>query len=610
MNKRLDIAFIPKILFFWYITIFISTEILSFLNLINRPLIILINLIFLITNLFFFRQNITCLLRQLLTKKNFFFYIAAIILILTFIQGFFSAPNTTDAMVRRLPIVMYWVQEHTLYQDTIRNGHDFMGPFSEYILLHLYLIFNNDRILFLSQWTAFAGVIILSILISQKLGASSKIIGLIAIFVSTLPIVVLQATSVQTDMVTTILVLYSMYFALLFIDKPTFINCILLSCAVGLGILTKATYVLFIIISLGLVLFSLKKIIKKIFLFGILSLLIILVIQARFMEQNSRLYDGILGKGILQGKNGYTNELISPAVTFSNLLKNTIVQLPLPIGKQMIENFVINVHKKFGLRIDDPRTNFYDTRFDVKTVVIPQEDIVSNPIHLIIITLAGVLLLVSYKKVRHKDLAIAAYLLSITSFIIFSTILKWQPFHSRLLIPFFIIGSICSMIILFEIKKIRTYLNIMILSSTFLAILLISLNVSKPFISYNQFYPLIKDFALPLSSVPESVFTKDREKQLFNARYYWYKPYKEVMEVAKDRKLVGTVTFKLMDEFEYPMWYFLKKDKLTLRVLPYSEKKNDTVIISTSKTPFYLNGYSTECIKTEIEYGYVCISIP
>lgn len=80
------------------------------------------------------------------------------------------------------------------------------------------------------------------------------------------------------------------------------------------------------------------------------------------------------------------------------------------------------------------------------------------------------------------------------------------------------------------------------------------------------------------------------------------------MKKAKAQQLSGTISFKLMDEFEYPMWYFLKKNDLSLKVIPYSKKTDDTIVISTSKDMYNSKGYKIECIKTEIEYGYACLS--
>lgn len=607
MDKILSITLIPKILFYWYITIFISTEILSLFNLINRPLIITINLFFLIFIAFFYKQEIINL-RQIFVKRNISLYITLLILILTFIQGFLSAPNTTDAMVRRLPIVMYWVQEQTLYQDTIRNGHDFMGPFAQYALLHLYIIFNGDRMLFLSQWIAFVGVITLSLLISQKIGVSFKLLPIILMLVVTLPIAVLESNSVQTDMVTTVFVLFSVYFALNFIKQPSLLNSILVSIAIGLGILTKATFFLYLVLPLGLLIPVIFKPSKKILIFGLISAIIIGVIQARFSEQSIRLYGELNGRGVIQGKSGYTNEVINTQVIFSNLLRNLILHIPFPVGKQVAESWVSYIHTKIGLIMDDPRTNYYDTKFSVNPVIFPQEDRAGNPIHLFLITLAGVVIIFKYKKIKGSRKAVYLYLLSIISLIIFSAILKWQPFHTRLLMPFFIVGSIVSISILSNFDRLKVFLNVLLAISILITLLLILFNVSKPYISYKSFYFYVKSLSPPLSAVPESVFTKNREEHMFNARYYWYKPYKEIMENTRQYKLPGTISFNLMDEFEYPMWYFLRKNNISLKVVPFSKRSDETIIITTAKNLPNLEGYKTKCIKTDIDYGYACIS--
>ena len=166
---------IPKLLIYWYIVVFISTESLSYLNLITRTSIILVNLFFFALILIISIQDLKNLFRSFLKRKNLFYYVIYLILGLTFIQGMSSAPSTTDSMVYHLPRVMYWIQEKTVQQDVIRNPHDFMAPFAEYLLLHLYLIFNGDKMLFLSQWLAFAVSIVLSFLIAKRLAAPDRV---------------------------------------------------------------------------------------------------------------------------------------------------------------------------------------------------------------------------------------------------------------------------------------------------------------------------------------------------------------------------------------------------------------------------------------------------
>jgi|GEM_PF-2030946 hypothetical protein len=606
MEEETNISIITRILFFWYIAIFISTESLSYFNFINRSSILLVNSLFFVAILLFYGKKLKKIFKSFLQERNIYLYIIFAILSLTFLQGFLSAPNTTDSMVRRLPIMMYWVQEHTLFQDVIRNGHDFMGPFSEYIFLHLYLIFDGDRMLFFSQWAAFVVVILLSFLIARNLSKSKKIALYISLLVATLPIAVLQATSVQMDMVTTVLVLFSLYFALIFKEKPNMRNALLLGFAIGLGILTKATFLIYIIFPVGILFPLVLRRLKNLILPLLLIAVIIGLIQARFIDQNLRLFGSVSGE---RGKSVYMNELITPQIIFSNVIRNLTVQLPFPIGGELIKQGIINIHNQIGINVNDPRINFFDSKFSVNPIIFPQEDKAGNPIHLIIIILGGILLILRKSKLKDLPSIVNLYILSITSLILFSAILKWQPFHSRLLMPFFIIGSIASIVILMQFKRLKVLLNLALMASVGLSFVLIVFNVSKPFISYNFFYASVKGLAPRLSAAPESIFTKKREEQYFNARYYWYMPYREITKKIRGEE-GGTIAFKLMDEFEYPLWYFLRKNELSLKVIPYSKKTRETIIISTAESPSSTEGYSAECIKTEIKYGYACLLLP
>ncbi len=166
------------------------------------------------------------------------------------------------------------------------------------------------------------------------------------------------------------------------------------------------------------------------------------------------------------------------------------------------------------------------------------------------------------------------------------------------------------MIILTRIRNISYILKGMLAVSILLAFLLLFLNISKPYISYNLFYDKVKSFSFPLSSIPQSFFTKARDEQYFNSRYYWYFPYKSIVEILSNQNLVknNTVAFDLPDGFEYPIWVLIKKNNLNIQIVPLSKISYTTIIISTSKEPYMKKGYISQCIKTDIEYGYACLS--
>ena len=306
---------IPKILIYWFIIVFISTEVLSYFNFLNRFSILLVNTCFIFSILGLYHEKVKILLKKLWQKHNISSYIIALLLFFTFLQGFFSAPNTTDSMVYHLPRVMYWMQEKTLYQDVIRNDHDFMAPFAEYLVLHLYLIFNGDNMLFLSQWLAFAVSIVLSFLIAKELGVEERAAKLIALFIASLPIAVLQSSSTQTDIITTVMVLFSVYFALLLRKTPNLQNSILFGFSIGLGILTKAPFVLYMFIPLVILLVGVLKKWKQYLPLAFLIIFIIGITQLRFLNQNLNLYGNISGQRL---DGGYVNEVINPQSILSN----------------------------------------------------------------------------------------------------------------------------------------------------------------------------------------------------------------------------------------------------------------------------------------------------
>src|SRR3989344_2885694 len=222
MIYSMKLALIPRLLLFWYFFIFFSTEVLSYFHQITSLNIRFLEVIFLGSLLFFYRHEINKLrLKFSFSNTN---LIILAILTLTFIQGFFSAPSTTDSMVYHLPKVMYWVQERTLQQDIIRNIHDFKGPFAEYIVLHLYLLVGSDRLAFFSQWLAFAVSIYLSGIIAVQLGSDKKQLSYIRLFSATLSMAVMQSVSTQVDLVVTVLVLIALHISILFSEKPNVLN--------------------------------------------------------------------------------------------------------------------------------------------------------------------------------------------------------------------------------------------------------------------------------------------------------------------------------------------------------------------------------------------------
>lgn len=591
---------VAKILLYWYISIFLTIKILSFFILLSRPFFLTFQLIALIILLRFLNIDFYKL-RKSINFKSKASIIIIVLLALTFIQGFLSAPSTTDSMVYHLPRIMYWIQEKTVYQEVIRNEHDFMAPFGEYILLSLYLSLGNDRLVFLSQWIAYAVAIYISGIVAGQLGADKKQKNIIRIFTATLPIALMQSVSTQVDLVVTVLLLIATHTSLLLLKKFTLRYVFVLGLVFGLGILTKATFFIYAVIPFGIVIYSLRYSLFKLFTCGILILLIAGIINLHFFSQNYYLYGNFLGKHVLAdgGVVVYTNESITPLGILSNALRNILVQIPVPVFSTLIETNIKNLYSYFGVNINDPLTTCCG-EFQILPILYPQEDIAANPIHLFLIFLGGIcLLLVKTRKVLK-----IFYVLILISFLMFSIILKWQPYHSRLEIPIFIFGTIAAVL---SIGKITNLLRIAIVASIILGFVIVALNISRPFISYSLFYEFVNRFSQPNASVPKTFFVKPRVYQYFNARHYWYEPYNEVTDLLKGKQDVK-VALDLADNYEYPLWIMLKDKNIRFEMVSLKLKDQANFLIKSSFSEKEVEDFNKiGCFKTQIDYGYACL---
>jgi hypothetical protein len=283
-------------------------------------------------------------------------------------------------------------------------------------------------------------------------------------------------------------------------------------------------------------------------------------------------------------------------------------QIPIPIFTGYFQTALEEFHNLINTPLNLPASTYDYTIFKVNSVLYPQEDIAANPLHLILIVLIGFIVLrrAFYKK---SPILTVTYICLFISLVLFSAILKWQPFHSRLLTPFFAVGSILAVAVLDEFKRGRIFLSIVLVLSIPLALLLILFNVSRPYISYTPFYQTVKQFSSPLAPMPVSFFVKNRNEQYFNSRPYWYLPYIQIIDVLAKSGETGTVSFDLMDGFEYPLWVFIKNKNINIRVIPLSKADDSTTIITTTEFVIQKEGYSNFCVKTVIDYGYACLSI-
>jgi hypothetical protein len=113
-----------------------------------------------------------------------------------------SPPNNADSLGYHLPRVEHWAQDRSVefYPTAVHRQVGF-SPGAEYLLLHLRLLAGPEEFYNLMQWAAALGCAVAVSRIAAQLGAGRCGQLLAAATVASAPLVVLEATSTQTDLV-------------------------------------------------------------------------------------------------------------------------------------------------------------------------------------------------------------------------------------------------------------------------------------------------------------------------------------------------------------------------------------------------------------------------
>ena len=136
-------------------------------------------------------------------------------------------------------------------------------------------------------------------------------------------------------------------------------------------------------------------------------------------------------------------ESIGLDILISNVLRNIALNLPW----EYLWKFVANLHV-WLLRLDanEPKTTCLHCAFNsnlIQRLILPDEDFVANPIHLILIACAIGIVFTLYIFRKDKCIAPVAQLSACSDFglLLYCLLIKWQIWATRLLLPFFILNA-------------------------------------------------------------------------------------------------------------------------------------------------------------------------
>lgn len=452
-------------------------------------------------------------------------------------------PNTFDSMTYHLPRTMHWAQAGSVRNYATHIDRQLqMPPFAELVLLHIDVLGGTDQLFNLVQFAALVLLVVATAGIVKKLGGSTSAqLAASALAMST-PMAILQSTSTQNDLVLSLwLVMFVAFLVPLAFDvdcrKPV-VHAIMAGISGGLAILTKGSALIFILpITLVLVVARATRstagtVWKEI----ALVILVGSLLNVGHFSRNLDLYRQPVGP-----TENYRNETLSARVVTSNMLRNLAIHIPLMNRFELTREIGVmslraleSVHGLTGLSATDPRTSWGDRDvFEESFGFWRDEDYAGNSLHLVLI--AGTTSGLFFASNKERSLGIGLLL----SFVLFSALLKWQPWGSRLQLPAFMLWMPLSALFLQRIGP------------SFLRLVVIGLWIgSLPWLLENKTRPF---------ELGDSECCSPRSSGLFTKREEWYDSYDQVTEEVTqlDCDQIGLILGA--NAWEYPIWLMLEE---------------------------------------------------
>jgi hypothetical protein len=174
----------------------------------------------------------------------------------------------------------------------------------------------------------------------------------------------------------------------------------------------------------------------------------VVALNLPFYARNVEVFGAPMGprSSLLSDVNGLdyspTNRALSPAALASLGVRNLALHLGTPWSavNQRLQLGIEAFHGWLGLSPDDERTTWVGTRFGVSRPS-AQEDLAGNGLALLLVAATFPVALWSAWRVQAKRRLSGQAACVVAGFLLFCAVLKWQPWHSRLHLPLFVLAA-------------------------------------------------------------------------------------------------------------------------------------------------------------------------
>jgi len=341
--------------------------------------------------------------------------------------------------------VAHWAQNRSVDLYPTHILRQVISPvWLGYLALHFQILFKGDYLANSIQWTSMLGCLIGVSLIAKELGLSLWGQWLSAFLVATLPMGILEASSMQGDYAVAFWIVCAIYILISY-KNLSFSRTVLFALSISLAILTKGTGLVFSIpLLIGLLLRIKFNLVKTGLVLGIILIMLsgYLVRIHQLSPKNILIACDVHHVSINLGD-------ISNSTIEANLLRNIGMHLGTPdqdLNKK-IEKCLYQLGSLLKININDPKASFVLSEIHLSKPS-HDENFATNPWHavLYLCCLAFLCVFVRNKRIWVYTIYIAGMLLCLCAFVL------WQPWSSRFHLPLFVLLAPVAAYVLERIK--------------------------------------------------------------------------------------------------------------------------------------------------------------
>ena len=364
--------------------------------------------------------------------------VVAVYLAILFLIAMIYPPNNYDSLTYHLARIEHWIQDGSLapYPTAIERQIS-SAPLAEILVLQFRLLSGGDLFANLVQWLALLGTVTLAPEVARRLGADRRGQSLAALFIAATPMALLQATSTQTDLVAGFFAILFVQSALAYLDTGARHELTIALLAISLGFLVKVTALL---ASLGFGLWLLWGLARRTprLLPAVLasSAILFLLVNGLFFWRNLASFGVLSPDTKLVGSASF-----GPVQTLATLTIDLGMNLAtgLPRVDAATTEWLQDLCDLIGAAPYRGDIQLNGANFALESGRhVFHEDFAANPIQLILLAISAVLVLWR----RRENPRPALYLACLgVGFVAFATMLRWQPFVTRLELPFFMLAG-------------------------------------------------------------------------------------------------------------------------------------------------------------------------